>query len=636
MPWSKVKNHADCPSDESWGVVKDDDGELEGCHATEDEADAQIAALYASEAGEDAVEPDAELALESDEPVEESPARVIDDYSRGYWRGVLALEGVETGDQRMFSRDALDWRELPLPVYWQERTAEGHDSSYVVGVIETIERDDDAIRATGRFDVNGEHGREAHRLAFEGIIRGLSVSLDDVTDHDVELVWPDSAFEPTVDEGDDEPTDDDEPMLDPLMVNPEKTIIHHGRITDVNFTGQPAMQEAFLELVPDAEVDDAPEEVDDVLAAAGIRTFRVVPSHDTATVDTPWDGGEMEIRLNSPLTIAQANGAYAWYDSDKVNGNDEIPRTYCKFIHHVVSEDGTPGAANLTACSAGIGILNGARGGAAIPASDRQGVYNHLAAHIRDGGREPPVLLTVQEVELRARRRHLVAATAPVAPPTDWFTNPKLSEPTPWTIEDSLEVFGHLALWGTCHTSFQGTCVTAPRETDYSFFTSGEIVTAEGERVPVGKITLGTGHAPSSFGVRPAVEHYDNTGYVAADVAVGTDKFGIWVHGAARPELTTGQLRAARSAGISGDWRSVRGRLRLIGALMVNVPGFPVPRLRTYSRDGEQLSLVASGVYVHKQQEFSRSVVLAIARSIGRDPETRVRELRARVHPSQQ
>lgn len=49
MPWHIEKDEPRCPTSESWGVVKDDDNELEGCHATKAEAEEQLAALYASE-----------------------------------------------------------------------------------------------------------------------------------------------------------------------------------------------------------------------------------------------------------------------------------------------------------------------------------------------------------------------------------------------------------------------------------------------------------------------------------------------------------------------------------------------------------------------------------------------------------
>lgn len=46
MPWHLESDNPDCTG---WAVVKDDDGSVAGCHTTQDEAEAQLAALYASE-----------------------------------------------------------------------------------------------------------------------------------------------------------------------------------------------------------------------------------------------------------------------------------------------------------------------------------------------------------------------------------------------------------------------------------------------------------------------------------------------------------------------------------------------------------------------------------------------------------
>lgn len=65
----------------------------------------------------------------------------------------------------------------------------------------------------------------------------------------------------------------------------------------------------------------------------------------------------------------------AWYDPD----NADVKSAY-KFPHH--HADGK--AVNKRACSAIIAVLNGGRGGSSIPDSDRKGVYNHAAKHLRD------------------------------------------------------------------------------------------------------------------------------------------------------------------------------------------------------------------------------------------------------------
>ena len=48
MPWH-IDESSDCPDSKPYAVIKDSDGEIEGCHETEESAKAQMAALYASE-----------------------------------------------------------------------------------------------------------------------------------------------------------------------------------------------------------------------------------------------------------------------------------------------------------------------------------------------------------------------------------------------------------------------------------------------------------------------------------------------------------------------------------------------------------------------------------------------------------
>jgi hypothetical protein len=79
---------------------------------------------------------------------------------------------------------------------------------------------------------------------------------------------------------------------------------------------------------------------------------------------------------------------FAWADPKA----DPDTKGAYKFPHHEVAGGGRAGAANERACISGIGILNGGRGGADIPKADRAKIYRHLAAHLKDAGREPPEL----------------------------------------------------------------------------------------------------------------------------------------------------------------------------------------------------------------------------------------------------
>lgn len=197
-------------------------------------------------------------------------------------------------------------------------------------------------------------------------------------------------------------------------------------------------------------------------------------------------------------------------------------------------------------------------------------------------------------------RDSLTAAAIPTAPPEAWFKDPQLTGPTALVVEDDGRVYGHIAAWGTCHIGQIGKCVEPPTSpSNYAYFRTGALQTAEGTSVAVGHLTMGTGHAGPRDSANAAAEHYDNTGTVFADVAAGEDAYGIWVAGSLRPGITAEQVRVARSAPISGDWRTIRGSLELVGALAVNVPGFPVPRPQGLLASGEVKSLQASGVVAH-------------------------------------
>jgi len=150
-------------------------------------------------------------------------------------------------------------------------------------------------------------------------------------------------------------------------------------------------------------------EVSPVLMGVGVNTRlldiksafkRAIGSHSTTTNDGAWDAGANEKRVRKDESAAYYRKIYAWQDPDGETGNKS---TY-KFIHHFVGADGDPGAASTRACSNGIAILNGARGGTNIPDADRQGVWRHLAKHLRDADKEPPELRSLdaapQEMKL--------------------------------------------------------------------------------------------------------------------------------------------------------------------------------------------------------------------------------------------
>ena len=215
------------------------------------------------------------------------------------------------------------------------------------------------------------------------------------------------------------------------------------------------------------------------------------------------------------------------------------------------------------------------------------------------------------EQEAREKMRALMAGAAPAAPPREWFDDPKLAGPTPLHIADDGRVYGHAAVWDTCHVGIGNSCVKPPKsQTSYAYFHTGETVTADGSRIPVGRLTYGSGgHAGPNLGYRAAAEHYDNSNNTGALVRAGEDAYGIWVAGAVVPEADDAAVRTMRATPLSGDWRRIGGNLEMVAALHVNTAGFPIPRMMTASADETDLfSLVAAGALASLADEPPASV----------------------------
>lgn len=598
VPWHKVHGHAECTGEKPWAVVKDSTGEVAGCHASEADADSQLAALYANE---NAINEPDEFARKpiknmdkpdenDDEPDDDVKKRrrgrpyAVDDAVVGThempdgsvwsdeqfqresrWDGVLVVEGTPTGDGREFSPNALSWVEGAL-LRWQKEGSHGgtHDVTVSVGRIDGTWRDNAEVRGYGVLDLKSADGFELYRRLKSNFAGGISIDADDILDADIELVWPD--------EPEGEETEGD--LFKILFGRPEKTVYHGGRIRAATLVDIPAFVEARIGLTGDREVT-MPETTTTVGAAA---------THSTDTSDGSWDDASQRrrARVGTPLE------AYAW--------TGPIDRV---LLHHELSETGELGPANLTACATGIAALNRQNHDAdavllVVPDEDRAGAYEHLAQHLRDAGHEPLPLVDLESIE------QLVASIETVPdwrPPTSWFENPDLKVWVPITVSDQGRVYGHMARWGECHIGFEDMCVTPPFEDTHPYFMTGEVVCADGSRVAVGQITLGTGHAPLTHRASRAAEHYDNTGCAVADVVVGNDDVGIWVAGSVRSTVSAARVHELRASGqVSGDWRRIGGQLRLVGLLAVNVPGFPVPRLQARVASGVPMTLVAAGL----------------------------------------
>lgn len=172
----------------------------------------------------------------------------------------------------------------------------------------------------------------------------------------------------------------------------------------------------------------------------------------------------------------------------------------------------------------------------------------------------------------------LVAGAAPLNPPKAWFADPQLPGPTKVRVDENGRVFGHLALFGSCHLTFANTCVTVPRSNRaYADFHAGSTKTGEGVVIDTGVLTVDTGHADTTWALVDKVKaHYDNTGTAAATVRAGEDAYGVWVAGALVPGADEELAQKLRRSPLSGDWRRIGGGLELVAALGVNRPGYAI------------------------------------------------------------
>lgn len=194
-------------------------------------------------------------------------------------------------------------------------------------------------------------------------------------------------------------------------------------------------------------------------------------------------------------------------------------------------------------------------------------------------------------------------------PPVGWFANPDFGKGgederlvyderhdqwgCPLTVTEDGQVYGHLALWRTCHTGYRDRCVTPPRGADLGSYHQTRIVTADGPIVATGPLVVDEGHAPPTWSTDRVTRHYADTTLAAAHVVVGEDAHGYWVAGSVAHTATPAMIETLRRHSLSGDWRTRQGKYELIAAVAVNSPGFPVPQVLVAA--GEPVGIITFG-----------------------------------------
>lgn len=617
-------------------------------------------------------EPEVEEA--EDEPTDEEMAAGLEEMGDEPipWHGVLAPLGVESGDMRVFDSGSLTWRDLPIPFKWQKFDNEGHDTSVVVGNITNIWEEDGLLKAEGFFASNAE-AAEVISLRAEDMMRGVSVDVDMATSEFATRSGIAITAETT------EVPPDDDPIIQHVT---------SGRVASSTIVAIPAFQEAWFDLGTWADEQDMQDAMEGepepttasmrlqgdeyCMAGCGVKAAMLVDvsekvsvafcaEHGQAALDgnpndlIPDEGKEFISSLTASGSVAQfapgTKDGPGWITHPKPTAR--IRRYWTRGKGAAKIRWGAPGDFNRCRKQLVKYVQNPEwlAGTCANMHKEALGIWpgQHTA-----GGENTMTASAEMAPSMTLVDSPEAIVAAATTKPAEWFEDPQLTGPTPMTITESGQVYGHAATWNECHIGIQNKCVTAPHSiAGYAYFHTGEVLTDKGP-VAVGNITMGTGHAGLDMAAGPAAAHYDDTGTVIADVRMGEDKYGIWFSGAVRSTATEEQLTSLRAAAISGDWRPIGAGLEMVAALVVNVPGFPVPRTAVAASGAEAkfTALVAAAPVLHTQMQveefdaktFARQVIAemraedarqerraAIAASLGKDNRNRREALLTRM-----
>lgn len=218
----------------------------------------------------------------------------MDTYAMGEgdepWEGILSVEGVESGDGRLFGLGSLDWEKPPQPLMYQPANVGGHSGSFMVGEIQQITRHGSRIRGKGTVfgsALRGEHGDGIRHMVKTG---GVSVDVDKVKDADVEMIYADG-----------DTTDGTGNMFS----KPETTIFHRGRIRGATLVAFPAFVEAKLAFTTEPVTASACgcETEDPLVAAAHTITIPNLPKAE-------WFNEPIDVKLTGALTITDEGRVY--------------------------------------------------------------------------------------------------------------------------------------------------------------------------------------------------------------------------------------------------------------------------------------------------------------------------------------
>ena len=297
---------------------------------------------------------------------------------------LLIPEGVESGDGRKFKRGSIEMRELPLPLMWQIKTANGHDGSVVVGKIERLERTDKGLgNAYGVLDT-GAYAKEVERLIRNGFIRGISADMDQ--------------FEATEDKPDFSELEESEASKKDKNKDKEitksKITINKARVMAATIVPKPAFQECSISLIDESPlpyqedamipdgiyVDDADAADAQALVACGIVAGAIPVTPPAEWFNNP------KLKQATPLTVDDMGRVYghiaAWHvDHIGMSYGTKPPRSRSNYSYFHTGVIRTDAGSDVP-----VGQLTLAGGHASLEASAMDAVkhYDDTGSAIAD------------------------------------------------------------------------------------------------------------------------------------------------------------------------------------------------------------------------------------------------------------
>lgn len=181
MPWRIVSDHSECPASKPYGVVQDDNGDLMGCHQTEEAAQDQMAALYANEGGKTMTRqtkqyPASFKAVETEGTDEGVFEAIVSVFGNVDLVGEKVLPGAFTKSLQKWSQSAD-----PIPVIWSHQW---DDLDAHVGEVLEAEERDEGLYIKGRLDTDDDFARKLYNKMKRRRVKEFSFAYDVIDSRD--------------------------------------------------------------------------------------------------------------------------------------------------------------------------------------------------------------------------------------------------------------------------------------------------------------------------------------------------------------------------------------------------------------------------------------------------------------------